>query len=476
MTRAVLALDQGSHASRACLFDEHGALRALASVEVATQHPAEGCVEHSATELLASLRTAAQSCLAAAPTLQIEAAGMATQRSSTVCCERGSMTPLSAVLSWQDRRNASWLRTLAAHAPRIRALTGLPLSPHYGASKMRWCVEHLPLVASARRQQQLCFTPLASFLAAHLGGLPPLADPANAARTLLFDSAQLNWSGELLQLFDIQRHELPECSTTSARYGDLQIGALSVPLTAVTGDQSAVPFAFGEADVTTAYLNLGTGAFIQRPLLQRPARSEPLLGSVLATSATQNLYSLEGTVNGAGSAISWFIDQAGVEQAPLWTALESLAESASLPLFQNGVGGLGSPWWQSHAATEFVGAGDTLQRFAAVLESIVFMVATNFALLASSGPPLRRLLVSGGMSRSNWLCQRLATVLRVPVSRTSAEATGRGAAALAAPQLAKLWPPAATEQFEPRDIAGLPGRQQDYAELMSALTPDQTGN
>ncbi len=40
MSRGVLALDQGSHASRACIFDESGALCAAASVPVSTRHPA----------------------------------------------------------------------------------------------------------------------------------------------------------------------------------------------------------------------------------------------------------------------------------------------------------------------------------------------------------------------------------------------------------------------------------------------------
>jgi glycerol kinase len=472
MRRAVLALDQGSHASRACLFDEHGALRAVASVDVTTQHPGEGRVEQNPAELLASLFTAAEQCLSAAPELQVEAVGLATQRSSILCCQRQSLTPLSAVLSWQDRRNAAWLTTLASNEAQIRAITGLPLSAHYGASKMRWCLDQLPAAIAARQREQLCFAPLASWLAARLGGGPLLSDPANAARTLLFDSARLDWSPELLQLFGVGAEELPRCANTDANFGELSVSSVRVPLCAVSGDQSAVPFAFGMPDEHTAYINLGTGAFIQRPLSQRPLQSAPLLGSVLAATQERCLYSLEGTVNGAGSAVSWLMAERQLDQAALWTELEDLDDTLQLPVFLNSIGGLGSPWWKPQVQSRFDGSGNALECFAAVLESVLFMLASNFRLLAMLGPPLRQVLVSGGMSRSDWLCRRLAATLGVPVLRVSAEATGRGIAALAAPELAALWPQVPRERFEVQSMSVVRERQARFEALIAAAVAD----
>ena len=90
MSRGVLALDQGSHASRACIFDAHGALLATAVAPVATRHPAPMQVEQDAVELLESVRVAATQALRAAraqqPDLELLAAGLAVQRSTLVCC------------------------------------------------------------------------------------------------------------------------------------------------------------------------------------------------------------------------------------------------------------------------------------------------------------------------------------------------------------------------------------------------------
>ena len=371
-------------------------------------------VEHDAEALLASLQRAAAQALGAArrtaPDLQIIAAGLATQRSTIVCCERGSLTALTPAISWQDRRNAAWLEGLRAHEPRIRALTGLPLSAHYGASKFRWCLDHLPAVRTAAAHGELLMLPLAAWLVGRLTGRVSV-DPANAARTLLWDSAALDWSEQLCALFGIDPACLPPSGATRGRFGEFSIDGQVLPLTACTGDQSAVPFAFGVPDAACAYVNLGTGAFIQRPLSTRPATPHPLLGSIIALDEHGPMYSLEGSVNGAGSALAAFSADSGVAEAALWPLLDTLADNAALPLFINGVGGFGSPWWRAEACAEFMGTGSIGERFAAVVESIVFMVAENLDLMAQRGGALRHIAVTGGLARSDWLCRRLAAVL-----------------------------------------------------------------
>ncbi len=229
-----------------------------------------------------------------------------------------------------------------------------------------------------------------------------------------------------------------------------------------------MPFATGKPDEYSAYANLGTGAFIQRPLLRRPAQTAPLLGSVLAANAQRRIYSLEGTVNGAGSAVSALVAERQLDEVRLWIELDSLEDGAVLPVFQNGIGGLGSPWWKADVASRFAGTGTALECFAAVLESVAFMLASNMRVLAAAGPPLKHLLVSGGMSRSRWLCRRLAATLGVPVRRMPAEATGRGIAVLAAPVLAARWQVTGSEEFEPRDVPGLRARQQTFDSLIEA--------
>lgn len=476
MSRGVLALDQGSHASRACLFDESGTLLASATVPVATVRRGPAEVEQDADELAASLRTAAIETLARARAarspVNVVAAGLAVQRSTIVCCTRDGARVLSPALSWQDHRNAAWLATLAPQAERIRELTGLPLSAHYGASKLRWCLEHLPEVAKAAATDALLAAPLASFLATKLAAgdaRVALVDAANASRMLLLDSRQLDWSAELLALFGIERPWLPSVAATHGDWGTLSLPDCELPLRAVTGDQSAVPWSEGSADAHVVYVNLGTGAFIQRPLFERPAAPAPLLGSVLCRDGGRAIYSLEGTVNGAGAAVSWFCQQQQCVEEPLWAALDALDASVPLPVFVNGIGGLGSPWWRSTMESKFIDdRDDPLLRFAAVIESVAFMIAANAALLVQQSGALQRVLLAGGMSRSRWLCRKLASLLEVPVQAGMAEASARGVARLAAPGLAARWPAAPTQAWEPRPDAALRTRYRRFLDAVGS--------
>jgi glycerol kinase len=174
-----------------------------------------------------------------------------------------------------------------------------------------------------------------------------------------------------------------------------------------------------------------------------------LLRSVLFSDATSVTASIEGTVNGAGSAIEWFRDHSEFDAE---RALKSLTARApdELPLFLNGVGGLGSPYWRASAPIEFIGAGDDQQRLMAVLESIAFLLDANLRAI-SSAVPIARVVVSGGLARCDYLCQTLADVCRIGVERrVLREATARGVAFLAAgqpddwstPDLDRLFKPA----------------------------------
>ena len=141
----ILALDQGGHASRALVFDARGNEVAAAHVPVDTRHEGEDRVEHDADQLVKSLQLAVRdACDSESLRGQaITVAGLATQRSTVVCWEKSSGRPLADAISWQDRRNAAWLERLRPHEAEVRALTGLVLSPHYGASKLRWCLDHV---------------------------------------------------------------------------------------------------------------------------------------------------------------------------------------------------------------------------------------------------------------------------------------------------------------------------------------------
>lgn len=452
-----LALDQGGQASRAILFDSEGRELAAGRVPVATTRIGDDRVEHDPEEILASLLSAAAHALAGrgdAPWPR--AAGLATQRSSIVCWRRGSGDALSPVLSWQDRRAAAALLPLRAREDEVRRLSGLPLSAHYGATKIRWCVEHLPAVRAAAGQDELVVGPLATFLAGRLIGRVAATDPANASRTQLWDAARGEWSPALLALFGVAGEWLPEPGWSMLDVPMAGNSLSGTTLSVVTGDQSAVPFAWGPPREDTLYLNLGTGAFLQRTTGTRRPDSGALLGSVLYGDARRTLYSLEGTVNGAASALEWL---AAGERLDLdaewrrWEAADRALRATPDLLFLNGVAGLGSPYWRSDFAPRFVGAGDSSARFAALVASIAYLVRENFDALRCSGP-IARMIVTGGLARSDGLMQLIADLCGIFLLRPAqSEATARGVFGLLTQARASISPTAAMQTFEPECAA-----------------------
>lgn len=428
-----LAIDQGTHASRALVFDASGEVIAQAQCPVTLQRQGADRVEQDASEILASVNGVTEEVLASEVMRGkvVTSAGLATQRSSVVAWDRHSGEPLSPVLSWQDRRGAHWLAQFEPHASLIKGRTGLPLSPHYGASKLRWLLDHVPAVQQARQQQRLAFGPLASFLLFHLLREQPLVvDHANAARTQLWNLDSCEWDPWLLQLFGIEAGTLPTCRPIEHCYGTL--AGTDIPLTAVNGDQNAAVYGLGQPPTTTAIVNLGTGAFVLVPSGTERIAHPALLNGLVRSGDSGSEYTLEGTVNGAGAALSWAQDHWRI--ADVTDHLEEwLKRPGEPPLFINTIGGLGSPWWRAGPAAALVGNGAPWQQIVAVAESILFLVQANLDAIREAGLLLTSLRVSGGLASSDALCQRLADLSGCTVLRpTDTEATARGVAWLAA--------------------------------------------
>ena len=464
MVQAVLALDQGGHASRALVVDRRGRILAQAERRIATRRTGSDKVEHSAVALLRSLRQAAEAAVGALPaTVDIEAAGLATQRSSIACWERSSGRPLSPVISWQDRRAARRVAALAGEAPWVEKLTGLKLSPHYGATKLDWCLRHLPEARRAAKGKRLAAGPLASFaVAGLLEGHPCFADPVNGARTQLMDIRRGEWSPRLCELFRVPQEILPSCVPNSHSFGDLQVGGRLIPFHVLIGDQPAALFASGAPEPAVAYLDLGTGAFVQ---CLSSRRVPGLLQSILWRDQRDTLYALEGTVNGAGSALDALARRLRVEPAELTDALPRwLQADGEPPLFLNGIGGLGSPYWQPAFRSRFVGRGDAARQAVAVAESIVFLLLENLERMRDAVSELRRLRISGGLAQLDGLCQRLADLSGLSVERpTLHEATALGLARLLG---ADAMPVADVGLFTPRGDNTLAARRTRWRKAM----------
>ena len=466
-----VAVDQGGHASRAVAYDGRGQRLASAFAVISTHRNALGHVEHDGEDIVGSVRTALDELAVLVPAARWSRVGLAVQRSTIACWDRQSGAMLAPVISWQDRRHAAWLAGLQRESARVHSLTGLPLSPHYGASKLRWCLDYVGAVREARAAGRLCAGPLASLLLFRLLEQRPfLVDEANASRTQLWSPLERRWLPALLEMFGVPADVLPELAPTTSAFGTLRVGGKQVPLVACTGDQSAVPFAGGLLNADSVYVNAGTGAFVLRPLADSLV-APPLLSSVLRSSDARLDFVLEGTVNGAGSALAWFEEQEGLPAERLLAGLDAApGGDDDVPLFLNGVSGLGSPFWAPQLESRWIGDGEPVARFRAVVESIAFLLRANLDEMAGHAPRPARIVLSGGLGASAYLCRALAALAGVPVHRLDdPEATARGLAFLVAGEPPSWQSPAMTVHEPHRDQALLARYMSWLAELERAL-------
>jgi glycerol kinase len=468
--KLILAIDQGTHSTRAIVFDRHGGMVAKARQAVTLQALSHTEVEQDPQQLLDSMQQVLQQVLAdpAVNAQDITTAGLATQRSSVVAWHRNTGVALGPVLSWQDRRTGSLMTTLHEHAQQVEQRTGLRLSPHYGAGKLHWLLNNAPAVRTAAERNELLCGPLASYLLYHLlDGHPGLVDHANASRTLLWNLQEHDWDEYLLELFGVPRNALPACRPICSDYGRTAIG--NIALRAVNGDQTAALHAQGQPPDNTVIVNIGTGAFVLLPVDDPGTRPDGLLAGISHSTAQSASHYLEGTVNGAGAALQWagrhFAIDNLEQQLPAW-----LASVEEPPLFINTVGGLGAPWWQSGPAPYFsTPAPNAAEAMVAVIESILFLLQANIALLLQANPLVKHIRISGGLSNLDGLCRKLANLSGLTVQRPrQVEATARGIAWQAAGCPAD-WPPSgAGDTFTPAEDKKLHARYARFIETLKS--------
>jgi glycerol kinase len=439
MTELFLVIDQGGQSTRIAVFDSSGNIvaqeRSLCATQIIDINDHQQHIEQNPREILQGILDSIENIQhqLGDQVCNIKAAGFSGQGSSLLCWDKLTGEPLSAVLSWQDTRGKAYLDALTMTHQQVQQLTGLRFSPHYGASKIRWCLDNLPSVQSAQANNRLAAGPIVSFILWHLAGRKNAVDPGHAQRTLLWNIQSANWDSQLLNLFSIPQSVLPECHFHQDNFGQFILNQHAIDFRVCARDQGASLFANGMPDKNTLYINVGTGAFIQR-ISQDKNPPQGLLISPLwiSQNAGDNLYAWEATVNGSAAAIPFIEQESGLQITP-----EIIAQALSIPLgtadyLINTQGGLGAPFWRTDIESRFSGLLSPLQQVAVWLESILFLLMVNLQKM-NADKSLTKIHFSGGFSQSDKFCQLLADLTRLPVNVSeNPEASLQGIAYLTA--------------------------------------------
>ncbi len=470
MTTAILAVDQGTTNSKAVLVSTDGAILSRGSSPVGIEHPQPGWVEQDPLRIWASVQEAITACLQAGPQVEILGIAISNQRESVTVWDAETGAPLGPVVSWQCRRSAPACAELIAqgHAPRVQALTGLPIDPMFPGPKMRWLMDRVP----AGRKVRLG-TIDAWLIHCLTDGQVHACDAANAARSQLLDLNRMEWSDELCALFGVPKAALPEVRDSAARFGVTRNVAClpdGLPICAAIGDSHAALFGHGAFNPGDGKVTFGTGSSIMTTLPGFIAPERGITTTVAWSINGQPTYAFEGNILVSAAALPWMADLLGLPDVQALTDLAASAEPGG-PGFVPAFVGLGAPYWAADARALFSGITFTTSRAQmarAVTDSMAFQVHDVFAAMSAQSPaPLGRLYADGGPSRNTFLMQCVADMLDHPLIQCDApEASALGAAYLAGLTLG-VWPDLAAIAALPRPGNLLPPRDGDRARRLA---------
>lgn len=415
MTGARLAIDQGTTSTKAYRGEAGVPPTMVGALAHRQIHPRPGWVEHDPRELLGHIRALIEAGGGASRL------GLANQGETVVAWDARTKRPLANAIVWQDERTRDVTDRMRADGAESVTLAraGLPLDPYFSATKLRWLLDHADGAGALRRAGRLRLGTSDSFFLDSLTGTFA-TDPSTASRTSLLDLRTLRWDPALCELFGVPIECLAEIRPTVGDFGQLPGGGAVV---ANVVDQQASLFGHdcrGPGDIKITF---GTGGFAlgltgAAPVMDGDAGLVPTVAWRIGEQAPQ--YALDGGILTAGAALDWL---RGVGLLDAFADLDRLtvgSAAASGLFFVPAQAGLGCPYWDRAARGGWIGIGLDTPRdhlACAVLEGIALRaVQVTGAFARTTGCPVSRISIDGGVSRSRYFTRFLAAALGQPIS------------------------------------------------------------
>jgi xylulokinase len=299
----------------------------------------------------------------------------------------------------------------------------------------------LPKVLWLRRHEPDAFARLATVLLAkdyvrfRLTGILA-TEPSDASATLMYDTAHLRWSTEILDAVGLSHSLVPDVGGSSE-----VLGRVTSDAAALTGLAAGTPVVGGGADNACgaagvgvvepgeAVASWGTSGTVLAPMAE--PRVDPRLRAHTFCHVAPRLWYLMGVVLSAGGAFAWYRDQFAQDVARGPDANTRLNEEAER--VGAGAGGLTflpyvqgerTPLRDAAARGAFLGlslAHTRAHLTRAVLEGVCFALRDSVSILEELGLSPDTLLLTGGGAKSPFVRRLQADIYGLPVSTVNRE-------------------------------------------------------
>ena len=440
LKKCVLAIDQGTTGTTACLIDKSGLIFAKSNRSFRQIFPEPGWVEHHPDDLWQSVLYAIEDVMKQSEESEIVAIGIANQRETVFVWDRLTSQPIYNGIVWQCRRSTDFCQRLCqdSKVPKIiKEKTGLTIDPYFSSSKINWLLENISGASRLAQKERLVLGTVDSFLLWRLtSGQVHATDVSNASRTQLMNIQNGQWDPDLLNIFSIPQSLLPQVYPSAHIFGftkGLKILPDGIPISAMIGDQQASLFGQGCFQLGDAKCTLGTGSFFLLNTGDQCINTQSGLSTIAwQLQNAKKVYALEGSVLNCGSVISWLQEGLGfIKNSNQIDQLALQVESTEGVEFIPALTGLGSPYWNPHARGMISGLTRSCRPAhiaRAALEAIALQNCEMIWSIEKDFQKIEKLKIDGGVSQSDLLMQYQADYLGIEIVRDSMiEKTALGA-------------------------------------------------
>jgi xylulokinase len=439
-----LGLDIGTSGVKAILVAESGDVVASATMPLTMSTPQPGWAEQDPAAWWAATREAIRAVRRARPDDRIAAVGISGQMHSSVFLDRAGDVIRPALL-WCDGRTTAECAEITERVggeSRLRDLACNPALEGFTLPKVLWLRNHEPeayaRLATVMLPKDYTRYRLTGVLA---------TDPSDASATLMYDTAKLRWSDEIMKAVDVPMSILPNVGGSSEVLGKVSAEAASLtslkegtPVVGGGADNACGAAGVGAVDAGEVVSSWGTSGTVLAPM--RAPHVDPQLRAHTFCHVAPGVWYMMGVVLSAGGAFAWYRDQLARELDHAKADAQLDAEAASVPAGAGGVTflpylqGERTPHRNASARGAFTGlslAHTRAHMTRAVLEGVCFALRDSLTILQQLGVSPDHVLLTGGGAKSALLRRLQGEVFGLPTATVNREeGPAYGAALLAA--------------------------------------------
>ena len=440
----VLVIDVGTTNIKVGIIDKQGELLRLESKPLRLISPNEGWYEISPDILWADLLTLIRS--VSAPFRQrILTVGLTTQRGTFISWDLDTGRYLHNFITWMDMRTTElcryynenllmkmgryflWFFGTITNSNFLTCASTFQLKEGSVQARCKWIINNIPTAKEVLKKNKLQLATIDAWLVYKLTGAGYLAtDYTSASGTGIYDMWELKWCPIQAYTFNIPYYTLPDVKVSDAFYGNisehLNLG-FSCPITGLIGDQQSSIVGnqvldSGEMKLTIGTVssaNIITGSFIHPT------------ANVIYPQIAYKLYSkdvaymaecLSIGIN-TGRCINWLVDSGILKDIKDFEDAVTAVDHSDGVVFTAKIKN-GSDVTSCVGGGCFVGisSSTTIQHLVrAVAEHQIFQCKSMIDNLIDAYQKPKRIMVDGGVSKSNFIVSSLANLCQLEIRR-----------------------------------------------------------